>query len=120
MRIILFTGKGGVGKTSVAAASAVQCARAGYRTVVMSTDPAHSLGDSFDAELGADLTPIAPNLWAHEVSSLHEMQRHWEKLHEYAAEVFAAQGLDEVVADEVANPPGMDEIASLMLSLIHI
>jgi arsenite-transporting ATPase len=112
--VILFTGKGGVGKTSVAAATAVQCARAGYRTVVMSTDPAHSLGDSFDMELGADLTPISNNLWAHEVSSLHEMQRHWAKLHEYAVEVFATQGLDEVVAEEVANPPGMDEIASLM------
>lgn len=112
--MILFTGKGGVGKTSVAAATAVQCARAGYRTVVMSTDPAHSLGDSFDIELGTDLTPISANLWAHEVSSLHEMQRHWVKLHEYAVEVFSTQGLDEVVADEVANPPGMDEIASLM------
>jgi arsenite-transporting ATPase len=112
--VILFTGKGGVGKTSVAAATAVQCARAGYRTVVMSTDPAHSLGDSFDVDLGADLTPISNNLWAHEVSSLHEMQRHWAKLHEYAVEVFATQGLDEVVAEEVANPPGMDEIASLM------
>jgi arsenite-transporting ATPase len=114
VRVILFTGKGGVGKTSVAAATAVQCARAGYRTVVMSTDPAHSLGDSFDVELGTDLTPITHNLWAHEVSSLHEMQRHWVKLHEYAVEVFATQGLDEVIADEVANPPGMDEIASLM------
>src|SRR3979490_2642199 len=114
MRVILFTGKGGVGKTSVAAATAVQCARAGYRTVIMSTDPAHSLGDSFDVELGPDLTPISDHLWAHEVSSLHEMQRHWAKLHEYAAEVFATQGLDEVVAEEVANPPGMDEVASLM------
>jgi arsenite-transporting ATPase len=114
MRVILFTGKGGVGKTSVAAATAVQCARAGYRTVVMSTDPAHSLGDSFDIELGTDLTSISKNLWAHEVSSLHEMQRHWAKLHEYAVEVFSTQGLDEVVAEEVANPPGMDEIASLM------
>jgi arsenite-transporting ATPase len=114
MRVILFTGKGGVGKTSVAAATAVQCARAGYRTVIMSTDPAHSLGDSFDVELGPDLTQISDNLWAHEVSSLHEMQRHWVKLHEYAVEVFATQGLDEVVAEEVANPPGMDEVASLM------
>jgi arsenite-transporting ATPase len=112
--VILFTGKGGVGKTSVAAATAVRCAQAGYRTVIMSTDPAHSLGDSFDIELGAEATQVADNLWAHEVSSLHEMERHWAKLHEYAAEVFAAQGLDEVIADEVANPPGMDEIASLM------
>src|ERR1700716_900119 len=80
----------------------------------MSTDPAHSLGDSFDVELGSETTKVAGNLWAHEVSSLHEMERTWAKLHEYAAEVFATQGLDEVVADEVANPPGMDEVASLM------
>jgi len=111
---VLFTGKGGVGKTSVAAATAVRCAAAGYRTVVMSTDPAHSLGDSFDIELGAEAAKVGDNLWAHEVSSLHEMQRHWAKLHEYAVEVFSTQGFDEVLADEVANPPGMDEVASLM------
>src|SRR5947208_15306234 len=80
----------------------------------MSTDPAQSLGDSFDLELGTSMTPIAENLWAHEVSALHEMQRHWARLHEYVVEVFATQGLDEVIAEEVANPPGMDEIASLM------
>jgi arsenite-transporting ATPase len=114
MRVVLFTGKGGVGKTSVAAATAVRCAAAGYRTVVMSTDPAHSLGDSFDIELGTEARQVGKNLLAHEVSSLHEMQRHWSKLHEYAVEVFSTQGLDEVLADEVANPPGMDEVASLM------
>ncbi|HET7467966.1 MAG TPA: ArsA family ATPase [Candidatus Dormibacteraeota bacterium] len=114
MRVILFTGKGGVGKTSVAAATAELCAQSGYRTVVMSTDPAHSLGDSFDVELGTSMTQVGDNLWAHEISALHEMQRHWARLHEYAVEVFATQGLDEVVAEEVANPPGMDEIASLM------
>jgi len=114
VRVVLFTGKGGVGKTSVAAASAVRCAAAGQRTLVMSTDPAHSLGDSFDMELGNEATKVGDNLWAHEVSSLHEMQRHWAKLHEYAVEVFSTQGLDEVLADEVANPPGMDEVASLM------
>jgi len=114
VRVILFTGKGGVGKTSVAAATAVRCAKAGYRTVVMSTDPAHSLGDSFDIELGPNAEKIGENLWAHEISALHEMQRHWRRLHEYAVEVFATQGLDEVIAEEVANPPGMDEIASLM------
>ena len=114
MRVILFTGKGGVGKTSVAAATAVRCAKAGYRTVIMSTDPAHSLGDSFDIELGPNAEKVGENLWAHEISALHEMQRHWRRLHEYAVEVFATQGLDEVIAEEVANPPGMDEIASLM------
>ena len=114
MRVILFTGKGGVGKTSVAAASAHRIARAGYRTVIMSTDPAHSLGDSLDRELGPELEQVAPNLWAHEVSALHEMERHWKRLHDYASSVFATQGLDGVVAEELANPPGMDEVASLM------
>ncbi len=114
MRVILFTGKGGVGKTSVAAASAHRCARAGLKTVIMSTDPAHSLGDSLDVELGPNLTQVAPNLWAHEVSALHEMERHWKRLHDYVAAVFATQGLDSVVAEELANPPGMDEVASLM------
>jgi arsenite-transporting ATPase len=114
MRVILFTGKGGVGKTSVAAATAFACAKAGCRTVILSTDPAHSLGDSFGIHLGADLTRIAPNLDAHEVSSLHEIQKHWAKLHEYMSAMLASQGLDEVVAEEMANPPGMDEVASLM------
>ena len=114
MRVILYTGKGGVGKTSVAAASALRCAERGYRTLIMSTDPAHSLGDSFDVELGPKPEKVATNLWAHEVSALHEMEKHWQKLHDYAASVFATQGLDEVLAEEVATPPGMDEIASLM------
>ena len=114
MRVILYTGKGGVGKTSVAAASALRCAELGNRTLVMSTDPAHSLGDSFDIELGPKPEKVATNLWAHEVSALHEMEKHWQKLHDYAASVFATQGLDEVLAEEVATPPGMDEIASLM------
>ena len=114
MRVILFTGKGGVGKTSVAAATAIKCANAGHRTVVMSTDPAHSLGDSFDVELGPEVQKVAKNLWAHEVSALHEMERHWRKLHDYAVKFFSTQGLEEVVAEEVANPPGMDELASLM------
>ncbi|HEV2952923.1 MAG TPA: ArsA family ATPase, partial [Candidatus Dormibacteraeota bacterium] len=114
MRVLLFTGKGGVGKTSVASASALACAKAGHKTLIMSTDPAHSLGDSLDIELGHTVQEVGPNLWAHEVSSLHEMERHWGKLHEYAAKVFATQGLDDVIAEEVANPPGMDEVASLM------
>jgi len=114
VRVILFTGKGGVGKTSVAAATAVRCAQLGYRTMVISTDAAHSLGDSLDVELGPEARQVGPNLWAHEVSALHEMERYWRRLHDYAASLFATQGLDDVVADEVANPPGMEEIASLV------
>lgn len=120
MRVILFTGKGGVGKTSVAAATAMRCARLGHRTVVMSTDAAHSLGDSFDMELGHQPRQVAENLWAHEVSALQEMERHWRKLHDYAASLFATQGLDDVVAEEVANPPGMEEIASLTWIKHHV
>ncbi|MGH7904039.1 MAG: ArsA family ATPase [Candidatus Dormibacteraceae bacterium] len=114
MRVILFTGKGGVGKTSVAAATAVACSKAGYRTLIMSTDAAHSLGDSFDVELGPEAERVGDNLWAHEVSALHEMERHWRRLHDYAVRVFSTQGLDDVIAEEVANPPGMEEVASLM------
>src|SRR5205807_3563477 len=77
VRVILFTGKGGVGKTSVAAATALRCAQLGHRTIVMSTDPAHSLGDAFDMELGHRLERIAPTLWAHELSALREVERHW-------------------------------------------
>ncbi len=114
MRVILFTGKGGVGKTSVAASTALACARRGYRTLVMSTDPAHSLGDALDRDLGTAAEPIEHNLWAHEVSALHEMERNWGRLHDYVARVLSTQGLDDIVAEEVATPPGMDEIASLM------
>ena len=114
MRVVLYTGKGGVGKTSVAAASALLCAQRGYKTLVMSTDPAHSLGDSFDVELGPRPAKVADNLWAHEVSALHELESHWKRIHDYVADVFATQGLDEVMAEEVATPPGMDEVASLM------
>jgi arsenite-transporting ATPase len=114
VRVILFTGKGGVGKTSVAAATALRCARLGQRTIVLSTDPAHSLADSLDRELGPQVTQVEENLWAHEVSALQELERHWQRLHDYAASLFATQGLDDVVAEEVATPPGMEEIASLV------
>jgi arsenite/tail-anchored protein-transporting ATPase len=114
MRVILYTGKGGVGKTSVAAATAVRCARLGYRTLVISTDAAHSLGDSLDVEIGDRPVEIAPNLWAQEVNALHELENHWERIHDYLAALFASQGVDDIVAEELASPPGMEEVASLM------
>src|SRR5205807_6666259 len=114
MRVILYTGKGGVGKTTVAAATAVACARLGHRTLVISTDAAHSLGDSLDVELGDRPTEIEPNLWAQEVNALHELQESWEKVHRYLSTLFASQGVDEIVAEELASPPGMEEVASLM------
>src|SRR3954451_12844090 len=82
-RTILYTGKGGVGKTSVAAATARRCAAAGMRTVVLSTDPAHSLSDSLEAELGGDPTPVADNLWGQEVQAQREMERNWEAVQEW-------------------------------------
>src|SRR5258706_5362654 len=113
MRVILYTGKGGVGKPSVAAATAVRCARLGYRTLVISTDAAHSLGDSLDVELADRPVEIAPNLWAQEVNALHELESHWERIHKYLSALFASQGVDDIVAEELASPPGMEEGASL-------
>jgi arsenite-transporting ATPase len=114
MRVILYTGKGGVGKTSVAAATAVRCARLGYRTLVISTDAAHSLGDSLDVEVGDRPVEVAPNLWAQEVNALHELENHWDRIHDYLTALFASQGVDDIVAEELASPPGMEEVASLM------
>jgi len=114
MRVILYTGKGGVGKTTVAAATAVRCAELGYRTLVISTDAAHSLGDSLDRGVGELPTEIAPNLWAQEVNALHELESHWERIHVYLTSLFASQGVDDIVAEELASPPGMEEVASLM------
>lgn len=114
MRVILYTGKGGVGKTTVAAATAVRCAELGYRTLVVSTDAAHSLADSLDCEVGEMPTEIASNLWAQEVNALHELESHWDRIHIYLTSLFASQGVDDIVAEELASPPGMEEVASLM------
>ena len=114
MRVILYTGKGGVGKTTVAAATALRCAELGQRTLVISTDAAHSLGDSLDVPLGEQPQEVAPNLWAQEVNALHEMESHWDRIHIYLSSLFASQGVDDIVAEELASPPGMEEVASLM------
>ncbi|MFN2451495.1 MAG: ArsA family ATPase [Candidatus Dormibacteria bacterium] len=114
MRVLLYTGKGGVGKTTVAAATAVRCARLGYRTLIISTDAAHSLGDSLDIELSDRPTEIEKNLWAQEVNALHALEDHWDKIHQYLTALFASQDVDEIVAEELASPPGMEEVASLM------
>jgi len=100
MRVILYTGKGGVGKTTVAAATAVRCAQLGYRTLVISTDAAHSLADSLDVSVGEQPTEVAPNLWAQEVNALHELESHWERIHAYLTALFSSQdGVDDIVAE---------------------
>lgn len=114
MRILLYTGKGGVGKTSISAATALHCADLGYRTIVVSTDPAHSLGDSFDQRIGPEPITLATNLWAQEIDLLHEMEQHWGKVQQYLAALFAWRGMDGLVAEETSVLPGMEELASLL------
>jgi arsenite-transporting ATPase len=113
-RTILYTGKGGVGKTSVAAATARRCAAAGLRTVVLSTDPAHSLADSFEADLGAEPTPIGPKLFGQEVEAGKEMERHWNGVQGWVGELLAERGIDRIAAEELTVPPGLDELFSLL------
>lgn len=119
MRILLYTGKGGVGKTSVSAATAMRLAERGYRTVVLSTDAAHSLGDSLDVALGPEPREVAPNLWAHEVEVLHEMDEHWVTLQTYMNTLLASQGLESVVAEEMTVLPGAEELAGLVRIVQH-
>src|SRR5919108_1697267 len=113
-RTILYTGKGGVGKTSVAAATARAIARRGLRTVVLSTDPAHSLSDSLEVELGGDPTVIAPNLWGQEVQAETEMERNWQAVQDWLGSLLSDRGIDQIVAEEMTVPPGLDELFSLL------
>jgi arsenite-transporting ATPase len=113
-RTILYTGKGGVGKTSVAAATARRCAADGARTLVLSTDPAHSQADSLQAEVGAAPTPVADRLWAQQVQAQEELERHWSAVQDWLGGVLAERGVDRIAADELTVPPGGDELFSLL------
>jgi arsenite-transporting ATPase len=119
MRIILMTGKGGVGKTSVAAATGLRCAELGYKTLVLSTDPAHSLADSFDLELSHEPRLVRPNLWGAELDALMELEGNWGAVKRYITQVLQARGLDGVQAEELAILPGMDEIFGLVRMKRH-
>ncbi len=114
MRIILYLGKGGVGKTTIAAATAVRSAALGKRTLVVSTDLAHSLADCFNTPLSSEPAVLASNLWAQEVNVLDEMRHSWGKVQEKLSQVLRKRGLDSVMAEELALIPGMDEIVSLL------
>jgi len=114
MRVILFTGKGGVGKTTIAAASAMRVAELGHKTLVVSTDAAHSLGDSFDVKLGNSPTKVADKLWAQEVNVLEEIAANWKTVQEYMASFFKSRGVEDILAEEMAVLPGMDELFGLL------
>ena len=113
-RTILYTGKGGVGKTSVAACTARACAASGLRTLVISTDPAHSLSESLGAALGPEPSPAGDRLWGQEVNAQDEMERHWSGVQEWLGELFVERGIDRISAQELTVPPGMDELFSLL------
>jgi arsenite/tail-anchored protein-transporting ATPase len=119
-RILLYTGKGGVGKTSVAAATAVLCAERGQRTLVVSTDIAHSLGDALDHAVGPEPTEIAPHLWAQEPDVFFNISRYWRTIQSYFASLFSWGGLDEVMAEEMTVLPGMDELGNLLWIGDHV
>src|SRR5215467_8140483 len=120
MRILLFSGKGGVGKTSLAAATGLRLSRLGYRTLVMSVDPAHSLADSFDLEPAlfhgktGDPLSINDHLAIHEVNIQKEIKRYWREISAYVISVLRTTGINEVEAEELAILPGMEELSALM------
>ena len=120
MRILLFSGKGGVGKTSLAAATGLELSRLGHRTLVMSVDPAHSLADSFDLEASlfhgktGDPLPISDKLAIHEVNIQKEIKRHWREISGYVTSVLRATGINDVEAEELAILPGMEELSAMM------
>jgi arsenite/tail-anchored protein-transporting ATPase len=114
MRILLYTGKGGVGKTTIAAATALRCAQRGYRTLAISTDAAHSLADSFDLKAGAAPTEIAPRLWAQETELTSTVNEQWSTIQQWLTTLLAWRGLKDIVAEEMAFLPGMEELAYLL------
>ncbi len=113
-RVIVHTGKGGVGKTSISAATALRCAEMGLKTIVISTDTAHSLGDSLNKEIGPEPVEIYPNLWAQEIDTRYSMDKYWGKIQKYLSSLFTRQGADEIVAEEVTILPGLEEGAHLL------
>lgn len=119
MRTILYTGKGGVGKTSVAAATALKAAKAGKKVLVMSTDPAHSLSDAFDTEVGPDPKEMAPGVWAQEMDHTSMIEDNWAEIQAYMSTVFEWQGANTLAAEELAMLPGMDELFGLLMVRRH-
>ena len=120
MRVILFTGKGGVGKTTIAASTAVRSAAAGQRTLIMSTDPAHSLADAFEVVIGNDPTEIEPNLWAQQVDAQERLEDNWREIQDYMVQVMNWAGTETIQAEELTVIPGIDEIFALIDVKTHV
>lgn len=120
MRVLLFTGKGGVGKTTVAAATAVRAANAGLRTLVMSTDPAHSLADSFEMRIGSTATEVMENLWAEQVDAQERLEANWREIQDYMVQLMNWAGTETIQAEELTVIPGLDEIFALIDVKTHV
>ena len=120
MRVLLFTGKGGVGKTTVAAATAVRAATAGKRTLVMSTDPAHSLGDSFEQEIGSRPTEVTDLLWAQQIDAQERLEDNWREIQDYMIQLMNWAGTETIQAEELTVLPGLDEIFALIDVKTHV
>jgi arsenite-transporting ATPase len=112
-RVLLFTGKGGVGKTTTAAATALRCGESGLRTLVLSTDPAHSLADAFGVELGPLVAPVAEGLWGQQLDPQDRMEDSWADIQRYLVEVFRWAGVEAIEAEELSVVPGLDEVFAL-------
>jgi arsenite/tail-anchored protein-transporting ATPase len=113
VRVVLFTGKGGVGKTTLAAATAALLARSGRKVLVVSTDPAHSLGDALDADLGGEPTELEAGLYAAHVDTRSLLDGAWSRLRGHLATMLAGAGVDELVADELTVLPGVEDLLAL-------
>ena len=120
MRVLLFTGKGGVGKTTVAAATAVRAAAGGARTLVMSTDPAHSLGDSFEMEIGSNPTRVSDGLWAQQIDAQERLEDNWREIQDYMIQLMNWAGTETIQAEELTVLPGLDEIFALIDVKTHV
>lgn len=114
MKIIIYTGKGGVGKTSVAAATGVKLANAGVKTLVISTDLAHSLADSYEVNLGHKPTQVMENLWAEELNPQTELEERWDNIYKYLVHICKVMGVQDVFAEELTVLPGIEELFSLL------
>jgi arsenite-transporting ATPase len=114
MRIVLFTGKGGVGKTTTASATALRLADRGIKTLLLSTDIAHSLADALDVPLTGEPTEVAPSLWAVQIDTQDRFEAAWRDVQAFLVDMLARGGVDPITADELTVLPGVDEVLALL------